>query len=73
MYIKVKVLTGAKKEKLEKKSENSFLISVKEPAERNLANKKIGALVAQEFKIPLKSIKIVSGHHSPSKILALKI
>jgi hypothetical protein len=39
-YIHVKVTTRAKKESLKQKSEDLFLISVKEKAERNLANKR---------------------------------
>ncbi|MFH1232525.1 MAG: hypothetical protein V1651_01515 [Patescibacteria group bacterium] len=41
MYIKVKVIVDAKKEKFIKKSENYFIISVKESTKRNLANKRI--------------------------------
>ena len=70
MYIKIKVTTDAKKEKLVKKSEDHFEISVKEPAERNLANKKIIELLRDYFKV-YNSVKIVSGHHSPSKIISL--
>ena len=45
MYIKVKVVTNAKRENILKKSEDHFEIHVKEPAERNLANKRIIELV----------------------------
>ena len=80
MYIKVKVTTGAKKEKIIKKSKDHFEISVKEPAERNLANKRIIGLLREYFKARLNDgtvgqvyndIKIVSGHHSRSKIISL--
>lgn len=70
MYIKVKVTTGAKREKIVKKSDDHFEMSVKEPAERNLANKKIVELLRDYFKV-YNSIRIVSGHHSPSKIISL--
>ena len=98
MYIKVKVTAGAKKEMIIKKSEDHFDISVKEPAERNLANKRVIELVRDYFKVynpvrgkklsvsarstpfesgPLtgynKEVRIVSGHHSPSKIISLDI
>lgn len=71
MYIKVKVKTNAKKEKIVKKSEDHFDISVKEPAERNLANKKVLELVRNYFKVYNGKVRIVSGHHSPSKIISL--
>ena len=73
MYIKVKVVVGAKREKIVKKTEDRFDISVKEPAERNLANKRILELVRDYFKVYNGEVRIVSGHHSPSKIISLEI
>lgn len=70
MYVKVKVITKAKKEKLEQKSNDHFVIAVKEPAEANLANRRVVAMV-KEF-LGVKNVKIVSGHHSPSKILSIE-
>jgi uncharacterized protein YggU (UPF0235/DUF167 family) len=72
MYIKVKVTASAKKEFLSKKSEDTFLISVKEPAEQNQANKRILELIAGYFGISSKCVRIISGHHSPHKILSLE-
>lgn len=71
MYIKVRVAAGVKKESFVKKTEDSFLVSVKEPAEQNRANTRIIELVAEHFAISPKQIRIISGHHSPSKILSL--
>ncbi len=73
MYIKVKVVAGAKKEQVVKNSPNSYSISVREPAERNLANGRVMELVALDMGIPKGKIRIVSGHHSPSKILSINI
>lgn len=73
MYIKVKVQAGAKKEKIEKKNEDSFIISVKEPAERNLANTRIRSIIAFIYKVNIRLVRIVSGHQSPSKILSINI
>ncbi len=91
-------MVDAKKEKIIKKSEDHFDISVKEPAEKNLANKRVIELVRDYFKVynpvrgkklsvsatstsfesgPLTGyngeVRIVSGHHSPSKIISLDI
>ncbi len=73
MYIKVRVVAGSKKEKIEKKSADSFVIWVKEKAERNLANARVCQILASIFEVPVKSVRIVSGHHSPSKILSVMI
>lgn len=71
MYIHVKVTTGAKREILKKKSDDHFEISVREKAERNLANSRIIEILALHFNIPKSHIRIINGHHSPSKLLSI--
>ncbi len=73
MYIKVKVIAGARKESIEKTSSNSYNISVKEPAERNMANGRVVELVALNLGVPTKNVRITNGHHSPSKLLSVHI
>lgn len=70
MYIRVRVHAGAKKEVFEKDGD-VLLVSVKEPAEQNLANVRVLELVAKHFGILPKQIRIISGHHSPTKLLSL--
>jgi len=69
MYIKVKVEAGAKKERIAQISDDHFEVSVREPAERNLANRRVLELVSEFFHTPSGKVKLVSGHHSPGKIL----
>ncbi len=73
MYIKVKVNVGANKEKIENKSLDRYIISVKEPRERNLANTRIREIIAQIYKVNLNSVRIISGHQGQSKILSINI
>ncbi len=73
MYIHLKVKAGAKREVFDEISQDHFSISVREKAERNMANKKICELIAEHFKIPLGKVKIINGHHSPSKILSVDL
>lgn len=73
MYIKVKVQASAKKESIRKKSEDTYIISVKEKAERNMANKRVCELMANLFGIYINNIRIISGHQSPSKILSINL
>ncbi|MFA6515023.1 MAG: DUF167 domain-containing protein [Candidatus Paceibacterota bacterium] len=73
MYIKVRVIAGAKKESVKQKNEDTYLVSVREPAERNLANKKVCELISSLFKISVKNTRIISGHQSPSKILSINL
>ncbi len=73
MYIKVKVTAGARKESLEKISDDHFEVAVKEKAERNMANKRVLELIADFFSLPSGKVKLVSGHHSPGKILDVMV
>lgn len=72
MYIKVFVTPGARKETVEEKGE-TLLISVREPAERNLANTRVRELVALRFKKPVSSVRILTGHRSRVKIVSVSI
>ncbi|HPS21325.1 MAG TPA: DUF167 family protein [Candidatus Paceibacterota bacterium] len=69
MYIKAEVKTNAKKEKLEVKDENRFIISVKEKSERNIANERVIQVLADYFKISPSKIRIINGHHKSHKLL----
>ena len=69
MYLKIKVITDAKAQRIEKQSEDLWRVWVKLPAENNLANNKILELVGDAY--PNQMIRIVSGHHSPSKIVSI--
>lgn len=73
MYIKVRVVAGAKKEKFEQVSKDHFKISVKEKAERNMANDRLRELLSEHFSIGKGKIRLISGHHSPSKIFSVDI
>ncbi len=71
MYIKVKVTPSAKKEKVEKGEGDVFKISVKEPTERNLANRRVLEIIADHFGVLPKEVRIISGHHRPNKLLCV--
>lgn len=72
MYIHLKITTGAKKEDFKQKDKNHFIVSVREPAERNLANTRILEMVALHFNVPKSYVRIINGHHSPTKLLSIK-
>jgi len=72
MYIKVKVVPNSKKEKVEKKKDDHYLIYVKEKAERNMANNRVCELISNLFEVPRSLVKIISGHQSSSKILSIR-
>ncbi len=71
MYIKVKVQAGAKEEKFEKINNDTYKIKVKQKAERNMANDRVIFLLAENLKLSENKIRLISGHHSPSKIFSI--
>ena len=73
MYIKVHVGTNCKEEKFEQKSEDFFVIHVKEKAERGLANKKVLEILRKHFGPSAKAIRIVSVYDSPSKLISVDL
>ena len=70
MYIKVRVFASSKREEFKKISSTHFEARLKEKAERNMANKKVVELVRKHFGAT-GDVRIINGHHSPSKILSV--
>ncbi|MFA6076976.1 MAG: DUF167 domain-containing protein [Candidatus Paceibacterota bacterium] len=71
-YIHIKVTAGVKRESFKQKSSDHFEISVKEKAERNMANTRVLEMVASHFKVSKSKVRIVNGHHHPSKLLIIE-
>lgn len=72
MYIKVRVFAASNKEEFKKISNTHFEVRVKEKAERNMANRKVIELVRKYF-VATGDVRIISGHHSPGKILSIEV
>ena len=70
MYIHIRIKTKQKTESIIKISDTKFEVSVKEEAKQNRANTRMIELVKDYFKT--NKVKIVSGHHSPSKLLSVE-
>ena len=73
MYIKVVVKAGMKKESIKQTSVDHFEISVREKAERNMANKRVIELIANYYKIQTKRVRIINGHHHSHKLLIAEL
>ncbi len=71
MYIRVNAVPGSKKESVTKLAPDRYHIHVKEPAERNMANNRIKALLARELGLKEGVVRLVSGHRSPHKIFSI--
>lgn len=73
MYVRVHVNPKAKKESVTKQSDTEFQMSVREPRERNMANKRVIELLARELKVPVANIRMLTGHRSTSKMFSVDI
>lgn len=60
-----------RKESVKKLGEHYHEFVLREPAERNLANKRAKELVAEIYEVPTGKVRQVTGHQSPSKIFEL--
>ncbi len=71
MNIRVKVKSGMKKESLHVMSKSLFEVSVREKPLQNQANARVLVLIARHFGVPVKQVRIMGGHHSPSKLVRI--
>lgn len=69
MLVHVKVKTESRENKIVKKNETSYIVYTKEKAENNRANSAVVLIVAEYFNVTRGGVKIITGHHAPSKIL----
>ena len=71
--IELKVIARAKKEEIQKISENSYRVKVSRPPEKGKANKRIIDMFSAEFGIKKKDIKIISGKTNNRKIVEIDV
>lgn len=71
MYFKVQVTPGAKQNNVLATASGGFRVAVREKAEHNLANRRALEALAAHLKVDPKALRIVSGHHTPHKIIHL--
>ncbi len=70
--VRVKVWPDAGEELVKKDKKDRLEIFVREPPSRNRANKRVCELVALRYKVPAKSVRIVSGHRTRGKIVSVR-
>ena len=73
MFVRVHAVPGARKERITKEDATTFTICVKEPAERNLANKRIRDILALEFGVSPLQVRLLTGHRSSSKMYSVEV
>ncbi len=73
MLIRLKVHPGSKKDAIEKKGDDRYEVWVRAPAAQNRANVATLILLGRALKVPAKSIRIIKGSRSPSKIVEVPL
>ncbi|OHA47109.1 MAG: hypothetical protein A3A80_01670 [Candidatus Terrybacteria bacterium RIFCSPLOWO2_01_FULL_44_24] len=71
MKVSVKVKAKARENKVEKLSQEEFLISTKESPIGGRANRAVVRLLAEYLGIPPSALKIVSGLHAKHKLIEI--
>lgn len=71
MYVRVIVTPGAKRENVSKVKDTEFQMTVREKAERNMANTRVRELIAEEFGVSIAKVRILTGHHSRGKMMVV--
>jgi uncharacterized protein (TIGR00251 family) len=67
----VKVVPGSSRDQLVGWLGDALKIKVAAPPEKGKANKAVIALVAERLGLPADAVAVVSGHLSPSKVIAI--
>ncbi|OGK19474.1 hypothetical protein A3F32_01460 [Candidatus Roizmanbacteria bacterium RIFCSPHIGHO2_12_FULL_42_10] len=71
MLIKIKVYPESKENVVIKKSEDSYVVKVKEKAERGEANARVKELLQNYFGVSSNKIKLLKGGKKPNKIFEI--
>lgn len=71
MKVFVKAKPNAKKERVEKISENSFAVFVKEPPVGGAANRAIARVLAEHFGVAPSRVRLVSGFAARQKVFKI--
>lgn len=71
MLVTIRVTPSARREKVEKTA-RGFTIAVREDAQDNRANDRVREIVARELGVPISTVRMVKGHHSPVKTFAIE-
>lgn len=71
MKIFVQAKANSKESRIEKISENSFIVWVKEPPKKGLANKAIAKVLSDYFDKSPSEVELVSGFSSKQKLFEI--
>lgn len=70
-YVRIKVKAGARKERMELVEEGVYTVSVREKAERGLANERVRVVLARALGVRPDDLRMVKGATSCIKLFLL--
>lgn len=70
-FVRVNVVTDARRESISENEKGNFEVSVREPAAENRANARVRELIAAYLRAPLSAVQIVAGHHRSRKTIRI--
>jgi uncharacterized protein YggU (UPF0235/DUF167 family) len=73
MLVRVRVKTGVRKESFVAVNETQFTIAISTLPERNEANRRVRALLADYFEIDTSHVRLLTGHHAPQKTFEVQL
>lgn len=70
--VRVRVVPGARREKITTEKDGTYTIYVREPAQHNLANTRVRAVLAAVLGVPIQRIHMRTGARSPIKRFVIR-
>ncbi|MCU1339553.1 MAG: hypothetical protein JWO19_5134 [Bryobacterales bacterium] len=74
MTVRVKVIPRSKKNEVSGElADGTIKVYVTAPPEKGKANEQVCAVLAAHYRIPLKAVRILSGHGNPRKLVRIDL
>jgi uncharacterized protein YggU (UPF0235/DUF167 family) len=70
--IRLTVTPKSGKNTITQREDGGYEVHLKAKPERNQANNVLIEALAEYFEVPAENFKIITGHHSPNKLIEMK-
>lgn len=72
-YISAQVTPDGKRDRVTNVVPHAYELVVREPARGNRANRRTRELIAEQYQVTLAAVRLVTGHRSQKKVLAVTL
>jgi uncharacterized protein (TIGR00251 family) len=72
LYVNVKVHPGSRKQEITILGERTYKIHVTSVPSKGEANREVCKLIANHLDVPISRVKIIKGHKSRNKLIAIE-